>query len=315
MLKGRVWVLDGGLASTLQQEGEQVDGDPLWSARLLYTNPDAIKKAHLSFLSCGANILTTASYQASIPGFTTHLGITQTQALSLIARSVSLARTAIEEFTPMSGHSAVRPLLVAGSVGPYGACQADGSEYTGAYISRISPSELKEWHRPRIEVLVGAGVDLLAVETIPAVEEALAILELLQEFPGTKAWVTFSCKDGQHTSYGDEFGAAVQACHERGGEQLVGVGVNCSPPHYLAPLLTRANATLPSPDILPRVVYPNSGEEWVAGKGWEGRSAGTQSCIKEVREWRRLGASVIGGCCRLGPPDIRIIADTLANSC
>lgn len=79
-------------------------------------------------------------------------------------------------------------------MGPYGACQADGSEYTGDYIRHVSTSELKEWHRPRIEVLVRAGVDVLAVETIPAVEEALAILELLREFPETKAWVTFSCK-------------------------------------------------------------------------------------------------------------------------
>lgn len=188
-------------------------------------------------------------------------------------------------------------------MGPYGACQADGSEYTGDYISRISSSELKEWHRPRLEVLVRAGVDVLAVETIPAVEEALAILELLREFPETKAWVTFSCKvllsclisfqicldtvlyfsrgrnmpvpdacvtsqDSQYTCHGDEFGAAVLRCYKQGREQLAGVGINCTPPHYISPLLMAAkSALLSSDDTLPRVVYPNSGEEWVAGEG------------------------------------------------
>lgn len=86
-------------------------------------------------------------------------------------------------------------MLVAGSVGPYGACLCDGSEYTGNYMEKVKAAELKEWHRPRIMALVEAGVDVLAVETIPALGEAVAVLELLKdEFPNTKAWVSFTCK-------------------------------------------------------------------------------------------------------------------------
>ena len=91
-----------------------------------------------------------------------------------------------------SGH----PRIVAGSVGPYGACQADGSEYTGSYIPSMTQSDLVTWHRPRLETLAGAGIRVVALETLPALSEALALLELLREFPDLKAWVTFSCKVG-----------------------------------------------------------------------------------------------------------------------
>lgn len=54
--------------------------------------------------------------------------------------------------------------------------------------------ELKSWHRPRIHSLVAAAADLIAMETIPSIREAEALLELLREFPDCKAWLSFSCK-------------------------------------------------------------------------------------------------------------------------
>ncbi|KAK8373210.1 hypothetical protein O3P69_016174, partial [Scylla paramamosain] len=230
---------------TLQAEGYEVDGDPLWSARLLATHPSAIK-----------------SYQSSVPGFQQHLGTTQKEAVALSERSATLALEAVQEFEGKRGTGG-HPKVVAGSVGPYGACQADVSEYTGSYIPSVTQCDLATWHRPCLEVLAGAGLQLVALETLPALSEALALLGLLQEFPDLNAWVTFSCK---HASYGDNFGEAVKSCYEQGREQLIGVGVNCTPPHLITPLLQEANRFLPSPHVLPRVVYPNSGEEWVPGK-------------------------------------------------
>lgn len=53
---------------------------------------------------------------------------------------------------------------------------------------------MREWHRPRIQALVDAGVDLLALETIPCQEEAEMLVEMLREYPTIKAWLAFSCK-------------------------------------------------------------------------------------------------------------------------
>lgn len=84
--------------------------------------------------------------------------------------------------------------IVFGSVGSYGALQHDGSEYTGSFIDRVSPELLTEWHRPRVQGLIDAGVDFLAFETLPSAVEAFALLRLLREFPNQKAWISFTCK-------------------------------------------------------------------------------------------------------------------------
>ncbi|XP_045113061.1 homocysteine S-methyltransferase 4-like isoform X2 [Portunus trituberculatus] len=312
MLGSRYTVVDGGLASTLQAGGYEVDGDPLWSARLLATHPHAIKKVHTAFLEAGAEVLVCGSYQASVSGFQQHLSTTREEALALIGRSATLALDAVQEFE--KGERGDHPKVVAGSVGPYGACQADGSEYTGSYIPSMTQSDLMTWHRPRLEALAGAGLRVVALETLPALSEALALLGLLREFPDLKAWVTFSCKDAKHTSYGDHFGEAVKACYEQGRDQLIAVGVNCSPPHLITPLLQEASQLLPSPKILPRVVYPNSGEEWVAGKGWKARGDEISwPFLDEVGVWAEMGAQLVGGCCRLGPVDIANIAGVLRS--
>lgn len=86
-----------------------------------------------------------------------------------------------------------RPLIV-GSVGPYGASLHDASEYTGSYAATVSQDEMKRWHRPRIEALVTAGVDVLALETIPCASEAEMLVDFIKEFPNVKAWLSFSCR-------------------------------------------------------------------------------------------------------------------------
>lgn len=60
---------------------------------------------------------------------------------------------------------------------------------------------MREWHRPRIQALVEAGVDLLALETIPCQEEAEMLCELLRDYPNIKAWLSFSCKVGTCNFY------------------------------------------------------------------------------------------------------------------
>lgn len=87
-----------------------------------------------------------------------------------------------------------KEILIAGSVGPYGAYLHDLSEYDGRYIDHVPVATLKEFHQSRIEALVEGGVDLLGIETIPSKKEADIILEIVKGFPNLKAWLSFSCK-------------------------------------------------------------------------------------------------------------------------
>lgn len=282
-------VLDGGLATHLETLGADLRNE-LWSAKVLLDDPELVRRAHLDYFAAGADVATSASYQASLPVLTRH-GLTLAEAEDLIALSVRLAAQARDE----AGGG-----LVAASVGPYGAALADGSEYTGDYD--IGEDELLAWHRPRWHILAEAGPDLLACETVPSHPEARALRRLLAETPDVRAWVSFSCRDRRHISDGTPL--AECAALFTGLPNVVAVGVNCTPPHLITDLIGEIRD-------LPVVVYPNSGETWDGGRGrWVG-TADPMEFGAAAREWHAAGASLIGGCCRTTPAHIRAIRAAL----
>ena len=289
-------VVDGGLATELEARGFDLSDD-LWSARLLRDAPEAILQVHRDYLEAGADCIISASYQATVPGFMTH-GLSEAEAEALIERSVALARQARDAFWAVEGNRAgrLRP-LVAASVGPYGAYLADGSEYTGDYD--LDEAELVTFHRRRWHLLVAAGPDLLACETIPSFAEARALARLLPETPQMAAWFSFSCRDGQHVSDGTLLVDALSVLEPL--PQVVAVGVNCTPPRFISELVRVARRVTAKPIV----VYPNSGERYdVVNKRWQGLSV-PERFGEQGEVWRAAGASLLGGCCRTRPGHIR----------
>nr|WP_017975113.1 homocysteine S-methyltransferase [Actinopolyspora halophila] len=280
-----VLIADGGLATELEARGHDLS-DALWSARLLAEAPEEIEAAHLAFFRAGAVIATTATYQASFEGFAAH-GIERDAAAGLLRRGVEVARRARAE---VSGDG--RQRWVAASVGPYGAFLADGSEYRGRY--GLSVDELRRWHRPRLEALAEAGADLLALETVPDVDEARALVSLL-EGTGTSAWLTYNVEGG-HTRAGQPMSEAFAVA--AGVPEIVAVGVNCCCPDDVPAAVATARRVTGKPVI----AYPNSGEGWdPARKDWTGPD---RYSAERARQWVAEGARVVGGCCRVSPAGI-----------
>lgn len=275
-----VLINDGGLATELEARGHDLS-DPLWSARLLADDPHEIVAVHAAYFRAGATIATTASYQASFDGFASR-GIGRDGAAALLRRSVELARAARDE----AGGSG---LLIAASVGPYGAALADGSEYRGRY--GLSVAALRRWHRPRLEILAGAGADVLACETVPDVDEAEALVDLVGSV-GMPAWLSYTV-DGTSTRAGQPLADAFAVA--AGAPEIVAIGVNCCAPEDVLPAIEIAART-----GKPVIAYPNSGERW-DGRGWAGPR--TFSAPLAAR-WVAAGARIVGGCCRVGPADI-----------
>ena len=292
-------VLDGALATELERRGCDLR-DPLWSAKVLLEAPELIRQLHLDYLLAGADGVITASYQASVEGFTRR-GLASSEALALIQRSVYLAREARDAFWADPAHRVSRPHpFVAASVGPYGAILADGSEYRGDY--GLDEAALIEFHRPRLAALLAAEPDILACETLPCLLEAQALVRLLAEFPEASAWISFSARDGAHTCHGEQMtdcAAALDAC-----PQVAAIGVNCTAPQYIPALIDAIRAATNKPIV----VYPNSGESYdTTHHCWQG--IGTVAAFAEqAREWAVHGAQIIGGCCRTGPEHIRALA-------
>ena len=293
-------MLDGALATELEKHGADLSNE-LWSAQTLIDAPEIITAVSYEYLAAGADIIATATYQASFEGFE-KAGFDHGQARSLIQLSVDLALLARENFWSQQGNrrGRLRP-LVAASVGPYGACLADGSEYHGDY--GLSKQELIKFHRPRLALLANSRADILAFETIPSLLEAEALIELLTEFPDRRAWLSFSCKNETQVCHGESF--ADCAVLVGGSDQILAVGINCTMPQYVSPLLRSSSLNKPF------AVYPNSGEEWVSSeRRWTGKSCDGLN----VTEWYDAGARLIGGCCRTSPADIsRMKAELIAH--
>lgn len=290
---------DGALGTELQERGCSLD-DPLWSARVLLEQPQLIRDVHRDYFEAGANMATTASYQATPLGFSQR-GLSEDTALELVRLSVRLADEARREH--LARHPHAGPLLVAGSVGPYGAYLADGSEYRGDYV--LDAEAFKDFHRPRIAALVDAGVDFLACETLPSFAEAEALLALTGEFD-VESWFSFSLRDGAHISDGTPLAALAELC---GSEPLVvAVGVNCVPLNLVAAALAALGEAGPKP----LVAYPNSGESYdAATKTWATATGNAGPGLAAgAGAWQELGARIVGGCCRTTPRDIAALAAT-----
>lgn len=330
--------LDGALATYLEALGADLSTS-LWSARLLRDNPALIQQAHLDYFRAGAQVAITASYQASLPGLALHLGIREEdedEAKEMVRVSVRLAQRARDAYRseimaaekadkPRAGVSAAthdenaavrKGLWVAGSVGPYGAFLANGSEYRGDYA--VTHSAMKAFHRGRIAALVEAGADILAMETIPSREETLALVELLTtEFAGAKAWFAFTLSSSA-TAIADGTPLASLVPLFRGVGQVVALGFNCVPDELgLAAVETLRELLRKEEDMgsMAIVLYPNSGEQWNArARAWEGSRTESGLLGQKTRQWYAAGARLIGGCCRTLPKDIRVMREALDES-
>ncbi|KAI3526715.1 hypothetical protein L1887_05977 [Cichorium endivia] len=315
---GGVAVIDGGLATELERYGANLN-DPLWSAKCLLTSTDLIRKVHLDYLEAGADILITASYQATIQGFEAK-GYSSEDGESMLRKSVEIAFEAKDIYYKKCHESSSdstddsnsrilkhRPILIAASVGSYGAYLADGSEYSGDYGDAMDLEFLKGFHRRRVQVLAESGADLIAFEAMPNKLEAQAFAELLEEGIHIPAWFSFNSKDGVNVVSGDsmtECAAIADSC-----KNVVAVGINCTPPRFISGLIS----TIKKVTTKPILIYPNSGESYDAQlKQWvQNSGVRDEDFVSYVNTWCEMGASLIGGCCRTTPDTIRAIYRTL----
>ncbi len=305
LANGGVVILDGALATELERRGADLN-DPLWSAKLLLEAPELIRQVHYDYFAAGADLATTASYQATFEGFARR-GLDDAAAERLLRLSVALAVEARDAFWAEPAHRRGRQCpLVAASVGCYGAYLANGAEYRGDY--GLSKAELMAFHRRRMAVLADTPADLLACETIPCQVEGEALVALLAEFPTAAAWLSYSCCDAAHVCHGELFRDCVALANS--SEQVAAAGLNCTPPIFVEKLLRSAAGATKKPLL----VYPNSGEGWDPARHCWLPATSPGDFAGAAPRWVAAGARLVGGCCRTTPDDIRALAAALRPS-
>ena len=305
-----ILILDGGVGSEVERRGFEVK-DNLWSAKALAEKPELLEQIHYDFFKAGADVGITATYQASLAGFTEN-GYSAEDAEKYIRKAVRIVKSARDRlYNELSEEDkAKRPYpLVVGSLGPYAAYFADGSEYIG-YDEKIGPEEFVEFHRSRIEWLLDEGVDALAIETTPSVREPLAVLDYLKEkHPDVPVWVSFNSRSENSLSDGFPISEAAKAVSRY--KQVVAIGVNCVEPRFVSSLISEIRSVT---DKL-IVIYPNVGLHYdEKSVRWKWKHISTEQAERErtfyirSKKWHDEGASLIGGCCNSTPDDIAAIA-------
>ncbi len=296
-------ITDGAAGTHLESMGCDLN-DELWTAKVLKDSPELIKQLHRDYFQAGADFGVTVSYQATIEGYV-NKGLSAAEAADLIKASATLLLEARDEWWQDQGKAEQRRYpIAAASIGPYGAFLADGSEYRGDY--QLSTQQLRQFHQQRIELLWHQGVDLIAAETIPRLDEALVIAEIVQEL-GAKCWITFSAKNASQISNGQEIAECIRALEAFDG--VVAVGVNCTPPQFIGGLIEQIKAQTAKPIV----VYGNLGNSYDPDtKTWcEHDSHGATHYLDYAKQWHALGAKIIGGCCGTTPTEIKQIFSTI----
>lgn len=308
-------VLDGGCGLELKRRkslGQRVAYDlVLFSTAALRDTPDAVEELHRDYIRAGCTVLTTASY-AVTEFYLARVG-ESFRVPELAARSVSLAKAA------RAAEGADGAVLVAGSVPPL------GESY---HAADLPPAELR---RQYTELVAGlAGCDLYLCETMPTVAEGRLAAELCRSV-SDRVWLSFHPRRrGDRacvSADGSTVEAAVEAAVEVGAEAVL---FNCATPEIVE--LAVADAVSAARGRLRVGGYANFWEElddiegWTMDKNETSSGAGDRkrggmvvrrdltprAYANAAIQWRRLGASIIGGCCGICPDTMATVARELA---
>ena len=291
------FIIDGGLSNELEELGCTLN-HKLWTARLLDSEEESIKKVHLNYMRAGAQCIATVSYQASMKGFMDH-GYSERKAEELILKSVRLAEEARDIF--YSENSSHQKVYIAASIGPYGAYLADGSEYRGDY--KISFDELKSFHERRISIFENSSADILAFETIPSHLEAEVIAELTMS-SNKPSWVSFSCSDQGHISDGTAISTCARIFDDH--PSVFALGANCISPDLILGIVNSIKESGTDKKI---IIYPNSGGKYDSqGKKWYANEE-LFSLKNHAKDWIESGVDILGGCCKIGSSEISELKD------
>lgn len=285
-LKEKTIIFDGAMGTMLMAAGQ----DPTQTPILLNVEqPELVTDIHQHYYAAGADVVITNTFGGN-PIKLAADGLEE-QMVHLNRQAVKLSRKAC----PVDG-------FVAGDIGPCGKMLKP--------LGDISQKEMEENFFLQAGVLIEAGVDLITIETMYSLEEALAAVQGVKKAGDILllASITFTkTKNGFFTMMGENVSQCVSA--------LIDAGVD----------MTGANCTLSSADMIdltkelrastgkPILIQPNAGKP-VTRKGVTFYEQTPQEFAGDAMKIREAGADMIGGCCGSSPEFIRALSTAIADT-
>lgn len=296
-----ITILDGGMGRELERRGAPFK-QPEWSALAMMEAPEIVKEVHKAFIESGSRVITTNSY-ALVPF---HIGedVFQKRVTELVLESARVAREAAQE--------ADAEVKVAGSLAPlFGSYRADLYE----------PERAEQIARPIIEALA-AHVDLWLNETQSLLAESLQMKSLVDEIDKEDKpyWVSFTLEDAEMTAQpclrsGETVLEAVEAMANAGVD---GILFNCCQPEIIADAIQVATNALSNIDRKIQLgayanAFPPQPKDATANDGLDEirEDLTPDSYLVWAQRWKELGATLIGGCCGIGPDHVKALAKHL----
>ncbi|VEU19548.1 DEKNAAC100826 [Brettanomyces naardenensis] len=311
----RPLLLDGATGTELEKRGVDVS-DRLWSGRAVMSDPEKLEEVYMDYLESGSDLIETATYQLSGKG----LSALNIDPRETYQKSIEIAHKAQERYLKKTG----KKTFIVGSIGPYGAYLADGSEYTGHY-GEVDDQTLRAFHKDRLEYMYSSPlVDIIGFETIPTLDEVDVILDMMKEIAKTvhgepkPFYIALSCNDEFALADGTSLHKALEHIDANLDDNLVAVGTNCCRLRTSMVLVEKFDLEFNNFPKLDKqckiIIYPNSGEIFdVRIKSWKTDEALGITDLEEAFKIaagkflakKRLG--FVGGCCRTGPEHIKLL--------
>jgi len=270
-------LLDGATGTELERRGAPTRL-PLWSARALVDHPELVLQIHRDYAEAGAEVLTANTFRTQARTLARE-GLGH-RAAELTGLALALARRA-------AGSRA----WVAGSMPTLEDC----------YRPELVPdaAALAREHAEHARHLAAGGADLLLVETMNTVREAVAAGSAARA-TGLPVWISFACDGAARLLSGEPLAAALEAV---AWPEPALVGVNCLPP-------AAADATLAvlAAAGRPFGVYANLGAPNDETGFTRSADCAPAAFAAEARRWWTAGARAVGGCCGTTPEHTRAIA-------
>ena len=287
--RGDVIILDGATGTELERRGVPMHG-VAWSAVALRTHPAVVRQVHEDYIRAGADVVITNTFASA--RHTLERTELVGEVRDLNSRAVNLAKEARESAAED------RRVYIAGSMST---SFRPGEEPSADY--------LKSSYREQADLLAQAGVEILVLEMMTEVEQAVDAIEAAVS-TGLPVWVGFSCKMSEDDSEVVLLGSKGETFAQALGILL---SLGCS---LVSVMHSRIEETVPALRVVqdlwngPMGAYPESGS--FVMPNWQfDQIVSPEDLLVQARRWVQMGVQLIGGCCGIGPEHIRVLKEGL----